>query len=310
MKIPLLTILFCLFSFLLLAQETTYQVLFSQGNVLSNGKTIAPKASLKASQGIEIGENSYVCLISANKKEIIEVNKKGVFKIKDLPKDSYTSNYAKFVIDELVEPIDKKLGVKSRFQHINKTKSVYRCPLCAAKAMIPKNKQYIYGNQLFVKWYVDNNVFFKDQIVSYKVVITNLDGLIIFSQQTTDKQIKIDITQHQSLQKEDILIFKVIPLDKNNKELEDAGKVDGNGISKLAPEQYNEIIQELESMNTKNSVFGKLIEARFFEDKELYLDAIVAYEEALNLSFGAKEVEKVYQFFLERNGLALPEDKE
>jgi hypothetical protein len=309
MKTSLLSLLLCLFSTVLFAQENTYQVLLVQGNILSNGKAVTTNTSLTSTRSIEItDEKSYLCLLSTDKKEVIEVSQKGIFQLKNLPKSLITNNYERFVIEELLDANYEKKE-NNRFLHMNKTGSAGLHRRMIIVPILPFERLVIYGNLMIVKWYLRVQDAYTANISSYKVEIYNLNENLLFEEKTKQTQVNIDFLKHQSLQKENILILRIIPLDKNGKELVPSIMIEGDGIIRLAPEQHKQITQEIEAIKLKNTAFSKLVEARFFEDKELYIDALVAYEDALKLSSGAKEVQKTYQFFLQRNGLIDSEEE-
>ncbi len=301
---------YCALFFLLIgtvsAQDYAFKVLGSKGHNTSGGASLKVGSKLTATQTLEVGDGSYLGLAYSNGKTI-ELTKKGTYKVQDLvtqvnSSNSLASNYAKFVIDELTEAGSEGIAAKNRFQHMNKTGSVKRA-LGSVATMLPSERSKIYGNNLVLKWYLKDNVSFQDQIDRYKVQIFNLNDEVLYTGEFKDVQATIDLASNPKLLKESVLVCKVIPLSKENKELENSGTVDGDAIVRLDEGESKQISVELSSVTKDSqSALGKLIEARFFEDKELYADAIHAYEEAIKISGGTEQFKKVYQFFLERNG--------
>lgn len=287
------------------AQDYAFKVLGSKGHNTVGGSTLKVGSKLTAVQTLEVGEGSYLGLAHSNGKTI-ELTKKGTYKVQDLigqvnSSGTLTSNYAKFVIDELTEAGSEGVAAKNRFQHMNKTGSVKR-DVGAVRTMLPSSNK-IFGNNLVLKWYIKDGVTFESQIDKYKVQLFNLNDEILFATEVKEMQATIDLTANPKLSKEGVIIAKVIPMDKNGKEFETAAMIDGDAISKLEENESKEITTQLVSINKDNQgALGKLIEARFFEDKELYADAIHAYEEAIKISGGTEQFKKLYQFFLERNG--------
>jgi hypothetical protein len=309
MKIKFLA--YCVSLFLLVgtvsAQDYAFKVLGSKGhNTTTGGSSLKVGSKITATQTLEVGEGSYLGLAHSNGKTI-EITKKGTYKVQDLvaqvnSSGSLASNYAKFVIDELTEAGSEGIAAKNRFNHMNKTGSVKRA-LGSVATMLPAEKTKIFGNTLILKWYLKDGVNFKDQVDKYKVQILNLNDEILFTGDFKEEQASIDLAANPKLSKEAVLVCKVYPLDKSGNSLEGSA-VDGDALVRLDESEVKEINTELVSITKDNqaTALGKLIEARFFEDKELYADAIHAYEEAMKMSGGTEQFRKFYQFFLERNG--------
>ena len=301
---------YCTFLFLSVnvafAQDYAFKVLGSKGHNTVSGSTLKVGSKLTTSQSVEVGEGSYLGLAHSNGKTI-ELTKKGTYKIQDLiaqvnSSGTLTSNYAKFVIDELTEAGSDGVAAKNRFQHMNKTGSVTR-DVGSVRTMLPQSGK-IFGNTLVVRWYVKEGTPFENQIDRYRVQISNLSDETLYSAEIKDNQTTIDLSSNPKLAKESVVITKIVPLDKNGKELETTATIDGDAITRLEESESKVIATELTSINKDNQgALGKLIEARFFEDKELFADAIHAYEEAIKISGGTEQFKKIYQFFLERNGL-------
>lgn len=177
MKKSLLAFLVFLFSqFISLAQENTYQVLATKGNILVNGKNITSKTALNVSQTIEVADDSsYLALISKDNKEVIEVSKKGNFKMSELPKTTLTSAYEKFVVDELAEVFAWKEATKNRFQNMNKTGSIFHHHHESIITELPTENVKIYGNKINLKWHLRRGMSFIDAVDKYKLLIVNLN---------------------------------------------------------------------------------------------------------------------------------------
>ncbi len=296
--------LFCYF--IASAQQTTFKVVAIKGKVSTNRQPITQNTDLLSNQSIVLeNDSSYVCFVVNDTKGIIELNKKGFYKMTDLQKQAQLAenNYAKFVLEELFSPPTKK----SMYQHINRTGSVKKCVFSPIVTILPSGKSDIYGDKITIKWFLRSGVSaeYTTSIEQYKVEIYSLNDVLLFEEKTQKTQLFIDLSNKQELLQEKILVLKVMSLDNSGKNLE-SSTVDGDAIVRLPEAQRQEITQELNAIfkdQNSNTAFAKLIEARFFEDKELYIDAINAYEEMLKLSFGAEAYQKVYQNFLSRNGL-------
>ncbi len=288
------------------AQDYAFKVLGSKGHNTAGTTSLKVGSKINATQTLEVGEGSYIGLAHSNGKTI-EITKKGTYKVQDLvaqvnSSGSLASNYAKFVIDELTEAGSEGIAAKNRFNHMNKTGSVKR-GFGSVATMLPTEKSKIFGNTLILKWYLKENISFKvEDIDKYKVEISNLNDEILFTGDFKGEQASIDLASNPKLSKESVFVCRIFPLDKEGKRLET--NVEGDALVRLDESEVKQINTELVSITKDNqaTALGKLIEARFFEDKELYADAIHAYEEAMKISGGTEQFKKFYQFFLERNG--------
>lgn len=310
---------YCALFFLLIgsvsAQDYAFKVLGSKGhNVVIGGATLKVGAKLLATQSIEVGEGSYLGL-AHNSGKTIELTKKGTYKVQDLvgqvnSSGSLASNYAKFVIDELTEAGSDGIAAKNRFNHMNKTGSVTRSLGSVVPMLSSDNdNNKIYGNVMTLKWYLKEGSFPKENVDRYKVQVSNLSDDVLLVQEVKEEFLKIDLAQGK-LFSEPILIFRVFALDKNGKDLDNVPSIDGIAVRRLEQNESSQIEIELSTINKESQgALAKLIEARLFEEKALYADAIHAFEEAVKLSGGTEQFKKMYQFFLERNGFT-PETSE
>ena len=310
MKTSFFALCFILFFALLaFAQEATFKVVAVKGKVSTNNQPIAQNAEIKATQSLTVdGDSSYICLVSNDKKGIIEVSKKGSYQMADLKKQAVMleNNYAKFVANELLEMETAKYDsvrlqqTKKTWQWINPHHSVMR-------AMLPPERVKIYSNKMIIKWYLKSSDFeLNKSIDSCKVIIFNLNDISLFEERTSEMRMTIDLGKKKELIEEKILILKIVPLNKLGKELESVASIDGDAIVKMEEAEKQQITQQLNTIfkdQNRETAFGKLVEARFFEDKKLYIDAINAYEEALKLSFEPQSYTRTYRYFLERNNL-------
>lgn len=289
------------------AQDYAFKVLASKGSNTVDNAPLKIGAKLKDSQTIKVASDSYLSLAHHSGKAL-EVAP-GTHKIKELEakvaqSTSVNSKYADFVIKELTQSDEGVAAAKNRFQHMNKTGSVVR-DMSLIATMLPVNTR-MFGNQLVVRWYMKDNSDANGE-GNYKIMISDLSDNVIFTQQTQSTATTIDISKDPKLAEQQQLIVKVVPLDKDGKERISAQAIVGNAIMRMSSEEMKELQNELQNITSKNqapSALTKLIEARFFEEKELYADAIYAYEKAIELSDGTEQYKRIYEFFLDRNGLS------
>ena len=288
-----------------LAQDYAFKVLGSKGNPTSNGAVLKVGSKIMPTQLIVLGEGASLDLATpANK--VVNLSKAGSYKAQDLvaqasSQKNLTNDYAKYVISELTSDNDNAVTAKNKFNHMNKTGSVKRATGMVV-AMLPE-KSKIYGNSIVLKWFVKDNLTLTEPIDRYKVELQNMEDKVLFSKEVTETNLTIDLNKEKI--SETIMICRIYPIGKNGNSLETA-IVDGNMLVKTEDLEAREISAELVniSKSQNSSSLSKLIEARFFEEKELYADAITSYEEALKLSESTEQYKRIYNLFLDRNGLS------
>jgi hypothetical protein len=294
---PFISFFMLLISNILFAQNYTFKVLAISGNVTADDKPLEIKGEFKANQTLKIGsDSSYIALYYAGKKEILELNRKGVYVGQDLVKQlnaskGWESDFFYYTLGELTQ--ENTLIQKGRQA------------IAPVMAMLPLNEQKMYGTKLFLRWITLSQLPFKDKIANYHVMIYDTQDNLLYYKDTKFQRTSLDFsgtkfTQHQ------ILIIQVTPVDAKGLDLTKNYKADSYRISRVEPEKVKEITTELDNIfkdRNRDTAFSKLAEARYFEDKKLPIDAMQAFEQALVLSFNAEAYKKSYRFFLERNGM-------
>jgi hypothetical protein len=289
------------------AQEYAFKVLGSKGNNTVNGTPLKVGSKIEKSQSIVV-DGDYLGLASSNGKTI-EIKNKGTYKADELlgkltGTASITNKYYDFVVAELTNGEDVAAS-KKRAEHMAKTGSVQR-DIGALSTMLHTTNN-MFGSELVVKWYLRDNAGIKDEeLQGYKVIISDLSDNVLLNKVVNDRAATINLTEGK-LASEEQLLIKVVPVGKDGKEKISANTVDGNAIVRLDQDTRSSIEAELASLipaEHKGTALGKLIEARFYEDRELYVDAIRAYEQAIVISSGTEQYKRIYQYFLDRNLLS------
>jgi DNA polymerase IIIc chi subunit len=285
------------------AQNYAFKVLASKGNNTIDGQAVKIGTKIFDNQVITVAEGAYLSLAHHSGKAI-EVAA-GSHKAKDLSgkigqNTSMTSKYTKFVISELTQEEQSVAAARNRFQHMNKTGSVERDLVASSiKVWLPLNSMII-GEPFLLKW-VDLKT---DPSAAYQVQISDLSDQVLFSSQTKDQQLLIDLTSKQ-LANQPHLIVKVLPVDAASGKLKIAAEqIDGSILIKPEGTVLAELTKELSDIRQEfgnTSAIGKLAEANFFEEKGLIADAVSAYEAAIKISGNTPQYQEMYTAFLVRN---------
>ncbi len=301
-----LLILLCIGALPVYAQDYLFQVLAQKGGVTVNG--ISPKIGTKLSgtEELKVPTGAYLSLAHKTGKALEVVP--GTYKVQalvgQLSKSSSTTKYAEYVLNELTNPAQNVAINKNKSKHMNKTGAVLRSFALPIETMLPLRTK-IFGEVIVLRWYsmTDSVSSVND---SYKVIVSDLSETQLYTETTKKLSLVVDLAK-QKLNKYPLLLLKVIPIGADGKEKVALQMFDGNAVVRVSPNEVKAIKGDLSVIvgkDTPPSAFAKLIEARYFEENELYADAIFAYEKALEYSGRAEQYQRIYQFFLDRNGLS------
>ncbi|TAD98915.1 MAG: hypothetical protein EAZ97_10180 [Bacteroidetes bacterium] len=295
-----------------MAQSYTFKVIGSKGNISADGKALKVGATLTENQSVVISSGAFLSLLHSNGKPL-ELKSEGTFKVKDLASKvsgsaSLSNKYIDFVQKELTENGGPS-AERERKTHMKKTGSVERDIPGPVSLIMPNTREtarYIFGNSITLKYFLKSNskVFGIDaaDLKSFKITIKDMTDEILYEKETTSNTEIVDLTKGKLANAKD-LIFKIVPIKKDGSIID---KTDDVMFSRLDEDEHREVASELASITdpkAEPTALSKLIEARFFEEKGYFLDAIVAYEKAVELSYNVDAYGEMYKSFLIRNDM-------
>jgi len=301
----ILSMLFFYFSNSLYAQQIVFTVLGIKGSVKVGDDKLKVGYKLKTGQSVQIGEDSYLSLSSSNSK-LMEITQQGTYTVKQLLEklpaaQSMNKAYADFVVSELTKVEAEGISAKNRFQHMNKSGSVKRGGVVTSYLDFFKTGDEghkLYGTTLNLMWYVfEKPNSQKLPIASYAVEVVGIDDTPYAKQNTKESEALIDLSKMSRAETQSV-IAKIIPLDSKGISL-DKTEIDGVTINLLSDAERKSIKEQIKQFAGKSAT-NKLMEARFFEEKHFYIDAMVSYKEAISLSGGSEEYENMYYQYLLR----------
>jgi hypothetical protein len=278
------------------AQEYTFRVLANKGtNELKAGEEWAPLktgASLKSGDELKLSENAYVGLVHATGKPL-EVKKAGNYKVADLasqvsPGSGVVAKYTDFILSS------NSAGAKK--DRLSATGAVSRGDSYAIKLMLPDN-QYagIYNNAATISW--------DGSVVSgpYTVTLRNMFDDELNKFDTPETNFKIDLTEPRYAKESAILIevrSKADPKQVSKQHL----------IKRLSPAEQSNVKKLLVDVDKDlageiTTPVGQYILAGFYEENNLLIDAVTAYEEAIKLAPDVPTYQESYEEFLFRHNM-------
>lgn len=291
-----LSLLLALIVNLALAQQTyTFKVLANKGsNEVKTGDTwtaLRTGASLKETDEIRLGENSYVGLIHSSGKPK-ELKKAGPYKIKEL---ASTMNGGASVLNKYADFMLSSNSAEAKKNRLSATGAVHRGLNDDIIVYLPENQHSsIYNNVAIVNWEskTGNNGPF---IVS----VRNMFGDEIILKETPETTFTVDMSDPK-IANEQHLLLQVSK--KSDGKLTSAEHL----IKKIQPAEHQKIktmMAEFIGEVSEETALNKFILAGFYEDNQLFIDAITAYEEAIKMAPDVETYREAYQEFLLRNRL-------
>src|SRR5688572_23797246 len=271
-------------------QDYAFKVMANKGsNEVKSGDTWQPLktgASLKSTDELKLVDNAYIGLIHATGKPL-EMRQSGSYKVADLAAkigggSSVVNKYTDFILSSNAETKKNKLSA---------TGAVHRATETAAiKVMLPEKYADVYNTTAVINW--DGN----KALGPYVVVVKNVfeDELARF--ETPETTLTIDLSQAKLASEVAILIE--VSSKNNPKQISKQ-----HMIKKMAAADKDKVKTSLTGLMGEVSdptALNKFILAGFYEENNLLIDAIVAYEEAVKLEPSYQES---YDEFLLRHAL-------
>jgi len=271
-------------------QDYAFKVMANKGsNEVKSGDTWQPLktgASLKSTDELKLVDNAYIGLIHATGKPL-EMRQSGSYKVADLAAkigggSSVVNKYTDFILSSNAETKKNKLSA---------TGAVHRATETAAiKVMLPEKYADVYNTTAVINW--DGN----KALGPYVVVVKNVfeDELARF--ETPETTLTIDLSQAKLASEVAILIE--VSSKNNPKQISKQ-----HMIKKMAAADKDKVKTSLTGLMGEVSdptAINKFILAGFYEENNLLIDAIVAYEEAVKLEPSYQES---YDEFLLRHAL-------
>lgn len=285
------------------AQDYLFRVLANKGTnqvkkVGASATQLKTGAKLYSGDQIIAAPGAYIGLVHKSGKTM-ELRTAGTHNVNDLVGKvskgtaGVTGRYMNFVMNKMNES-DGDVNRNYR-RNLNATGAVERATGYSL-AVLLKDKQSpnkVYGEQATIRWAGGQ----EDD--SYLVTVKNAFSEVLYESETTETKTDLDFTS-EKLKAERFLIVTV------------ASKTDGSvksrdyGIQRLSPAESKELtanLTELKKELTEGSSMNGLIYASFYEENELYLDALTSFESAIEANPEIDDFQKIYDQFVAENGL-------
>lgn len=272
-------------------QDYTFKVLVNKGKneVKSNDvwQLIKTGTSLKSNDELKITENSYLGLIHVTGKPL-EVKQAGKYKVVDLASQinggsSVLNKYTDFILSANTQ---KK-------NNLSATGAVHRGPKNLSVYLPKTEAAIVYNNKVVVNWDTENVP------APYIVTFNSMFGDELKKVETMENNIAIDLNDNSFLNEDNIIVVVSSKTDPNKISDEYTLKK----LSRADKERIKNLFNEIKNQVADENAMSKYVLAGFYEQNNLFIDAITAYMEAIKLAPDVPEYKADYNAFLIRNAI-------
>jgi hypothetical protein len=274
------------------AQEYTFKVLVNKGKneikIAGNWQPVKVGASLNSRDELKVSENAYVGLVHATGKPL-EVKDAGSYTVANLAAKigngtSVLNKYTDFILSS---------NTRSK-NTLTATGAVHRGTNGIKLFLPPSEAAYMYSDSVTIQWAEDIRG-------PYVVTISTLWEDELFRKETTENSVSVNFADRSFGKENEFQILVTSPGQNKTSEKYTVRKMAAGDKNNLKTS-----VVELKAELTPTSGFNKYLEAGFFEQKKLLIDAATSFQKAVILQPALKES---YDEFLLRNGLKEPEEK-
>ncbi|WP_448528757.1 hypothetical protein [Raineya sp.] len=281
---------------LLLAQD--FKVLHSYGNntLKATKKKIFIGTSLKNSDVVVVGENSYINLMHEKTGKTLEIRQKGEYLLSNFKIPAQGSStfakYGSFVLGEMTKAEKQDINKNHRkYMAITGAVSRERKSIVIDKTIplvVPPESEnsYLYGNSATIAWIGEEGK-------KYYVRIKMLSGETVALLEASKPKFTFDFSLLKK-DKDGLGNYEVIIYEAENENAKGSFS-----ISLLEARNRSNIQKEIKDFRPETAI-DYLLLARFFEEKKLLFDALFCYEKALEMQ-NDEFIKTTYMEFLVRN---------
>ncbi len=273
--------------------QDTFRVLATKGsNEIKSGDSWQPVktgASLKSGDELRITENASVGLVHSTGKPL-EVKQPGTYKVADLASkvsggSSVLNKYTDFILSSN--------SAEAKKNRLSATGAVHRGPE-SLKVYLPENQNAeIFNNIAYVNWEDKGGAPY---VVSFK----NMFDEELVKVETPETSVMVDLNDPKFANETAILVEVKSKADGKTKSEQHLIKKLSQGRHDSVNKSYTELNKEL---GTEASELNKLIQAAFYEQNKLFIDAIASYEDVIKMAPDNASYKEAYEEFLLRNKL-------
>jgi hypothetical protein len=285
---------FSMLTSIVFGQDYAFKVLANKGaNEVKSGENWQPLktgATLKKGDEVKLGDNAYIGLVY-NTGKPKELKKPGSYKVDDLAAEmtggtSVLNKYTDFILSSN--------SAEAKKNRLSATGAVHRdvATASAIKLLLPESQHTgIYNSEAVINWEGGSG--------PYIVVLRDMFEDELNRMETPENSLRIDLTNPKYASLNAIFVEVSSKADPKVSSKRHLIKKLPQGEHDQVKKSLNEILGEVSEQNALN----KYIMAGFYEEHNLFIDAIAAYEEAIKLAPDVPTYLEGYSDFLLRHGL-------
>jgi hypothetical protein len=281
------------------AQDYAFKVLANKGSneyKSSEGwQPIRTGVSLKVGDELKISENAYLGLVYKTGKPL-ELKKAGSYKVTDLATQVGTGTS---VLNKYTDFILSSNSAEAKKNRLSATGAVHRGEPTSLNVYLPAPQNAgVFGKMMIVEWETPKSGG------PYTVMVKDIfeDEIAKFETPETALRIDLNDAKYPKLASESALIIEVAS--KADAKTKSEGKV----VKKLDPATLDRVKKAYADVSADlqdETGFSKFIQAGFYEQNGLLIDALTSYEEAIRLAPDVDDFKLARDEFLYRNKLAV-----
>ena len=274
-------------------QDYAFKVLANKGtNEVKSGdswQAIKTGASLNTTDEVRLSENAYLGLIHKTGKPL-EVKKAGPYKVADLA--AQVQGGGTSVLNKYTDFILSSNSAEAKKNRLSATGAVHRgAPGDIDLLMPPGEFSSILNPTTVISWEEEDH-----DSGPYVVTLLNMFDDVLLKVETPEKTTRIDLSDPKLANESAILVEVHSKSDPSIKSADPRPM-----IKKLSSAEKSRLEKEVQGALGEidvNTAIGKFYMAQSYEQSKLYLDAIVAYEEAIKMAPDVSDFKESYDDFI------------
>ncbi len=302
--------LFVTISTCLSAQEV-FSVLATKGDVQLQRKgegtwvKVFTGAKLNKTDNVKVADGAYLGLVHIKSGKAKEIRNAGTISLAELDKQmSSASTVGSKVVAYVTQDVT---GSSNKFQDYRKSManlgSIERATKGTVTPELPRKTSFIDSIVTF-NWVTDKRAKESAKQTGYVFEISNRMGTPIYTKETKDTFVVMNI-EKLNLKHGEHYYWKVNLKDNNS-----TGEEDAQPFTVLDNNTRKAIQHDLKSFNEEeNNALNKIMLARYYEGKDLIMDAMKAYQEAIKMAPDVVEYRELYAMFLDRHEMSFLANK-
>lgn len=288
-----------------IGQEYVFKILASKGtNAVRTSEAgadwqpIRTGASLQEGDELKIVEGAYLGLIHASGKTQ-EITTAGSYDVSDLAKNltagstGVAAKYADFVLTKMTEQ-ETDINNNNYGQYLNATGAVERSTSSSKLKLMLNKSTKVYSPEVILRWAEG------DASERYLITLYNIFDRVIQEKEIDESSMALNF--EDEMMQGNHFVKVTVQVVGN-----DTLVSEPYGIERLSPGRIQAIADEwteLQGQIQEETPLNFIVQAGFFEEKGLFLDALTAYEKAIQLAPDIESFREMYEDFLIRSKLA------